>query len=300
MQHYLAICAIFRNEGRFLPEWIAFHRAVGVEHFYLYDNRSTDDPGRILAPYVGAGLVTLVPWPVDYDAGAQRLAHADGIARARGRSRWLALLDIDEFLMSPVSPTLPVVLRDYEPFAGVAVHWQVYGTSREESLGGRLVTEALVRRAPTQWVRNRRVKVVVDPLRTVAPDGPHNFRFAPAQISVTETGRPLRYREVNRRLRAVRKRLVEWVPTLPIDPYATRMPVVDAVSVERLRINHYVLRSVADWREKTERFRDGRGDGRPSPKYNTVFFNYHDRNDVHDPIAHRWLPQVRDMLRTWA
>ena len=41
---YLAICAIFRDEAPFLDEWIAFHRLMGVEHFFLYDNGSVDNP----------------------------------------------------------------------------------------------------------------------------------------------------------------------------------------------------------------------------------------------------------------
>ena len=34
---YLSICAVYRDEGPYLREWIEFHRLVGVERFYLYD-----------------------------------------------------------------------------------------------------------------------------------------------------------------------------------------------------------------------------------------------------------------------
>ena len=39
-------------------EWIEFHRLVGVERFFLYDNGSTDDHREVLAPYVEEGIVT--------------------------------------------------------------------------------------------------------------------------------------------------------------------------------------------------------------------------------------------------
>ena len=39
----LAVCAIFRDEARYLAEWVSFQRVQGVERFYLYDNRSADD-----------------------------------------------------------------------------------------------------------------------------------------------------------------------------------------------------------------------------------------------------------------
>lgn len=35
---YLPICAIFKEEAPYLPEWIEFHRLMGVERFFLYDN----------------------------------------------------------------------------------------------------------------------------------------------------------------------------------------------------------------------------------------------------------------------
>ncbi len=59
----LAICAVFKNESFFLKEWIEFHTALGADHFYLYDNESTDSSLDILAPYIASGLVELISWP---------------------------------------------------------------------------------------------------------------------------------------------------------------------------------------------------------------------------------------------
>ena len=47
---YLAACTIYRDDADYLPEWIEFHRLVGVERFFLYDNGSTDDHLEVLAP----------------------------------------------------------------------------------------------------------------------------------------------------------------------------------------------------------------------------------------------------------
>ena len=63
-QPYLVACAIFRDEAPFLAEWIAFHRLVGVDHFFLYDNGSQDEPESVLAPFLAEGCVTLKPWPI--------------------------------------------------------------------------------------------------------------------------------------------------------------------------------------------------------------------------------------------
>ena len=62
-QYELSIGAIFQNEAPYLKEWIEFHKLVGVEHFYLFNNCSTDDYLAILQPYIESGEVDLFQWP---------------------------------------------------------------------------------------------------------------------------------------------------------------------------------------------------------------------------------------------
>jgi hypothetical protein len=51
------ICAIFQDEAPFLGEWIEFRRMLGAEHFWLYNNNSTDTYLSVLGPYIERG-----PW----------------------------------------------------------------------------------------------------------------------------------------------------------------------------------------------------------------------------------------------
>lgn len=125
-RHYLAICAIFKDEARFLDEWLEFHAGVGVGHFYLYNNFSSDDYRVVLQPWIDRGLVTLTDWPVE---GGQLPAYAHCLPRAKAEARWLVLMDIDEFLFSPRDPDLRAVLRDYETRPVIYVYWHVFGSS---------------------------------------------------------------------------------------------------------------------------------------------------------------------------
>ena len=59
----LVICAIFKNEARYLKEWVEYHRMVGVEHFYLYNNDSTDNYKEELKYYLDNNIVTLTDVP---------------------------------------------------------------------------------------------------------------------------------------------------------------------------------------------------------------------------------------------
>lgn len=51
------------------------------------------------------------------------------------RHSWIALLDVDEFVVireslnSQAQPHLPSFLKAYEPYGGLMVHWQLFGPS---------------------------------------------------------------------------------------------------------------------------------------------------------------------------
>ncbi len=110
-QAYLALCAIYRWEAENLREWVAFHRVVGVERFFLYDNASEDEHLEALAPFIADGSVTVHPWPVFPGQGP---AYDHCLARHGHEARWIGFLDVDEFLFSSTGKPLTDVLRDYE------------------------------------------------------------------------------------------------------------------------------------------------------------------------------------------
>jgi hypothetical protein len=95
--------------GRCMKDWIEWHRLLGMEHFFVYDNNSGEGSPfyRALAPYVARGVVTLVDYPVALggsDPGGgptQRfqLLHAQ-LAFMR-RAKWMAFFDADEFVVPP-------------------------------------------------------------------------------------------------------------------------------------------------------------------------------------------------------
>lgn len=59
----LADCVIIKDENYYLPEWIAYHSAVGVEHFYLHDNGSSIPISPTLTHEARIGRVTVIPFP---------------------------------------------------------------------------------------------------------------------------------------------------------------------------------------------------------------------------------------------
>lgn len=124
-KNYLSICAIFRNEAIYLGEWIEFHYRIGVDHFYLYNDRSNDEYLAVLAPWIDKGIVTLKDW----HGKTQKSAYNDCIDRNKIDSKWIAFIDIDEFLFSPSGDNLKYVLAEYNDCVAIFVYWVLYGSS---------------------------------------------------------------------------------------------------------------------------------------------------------------------------
>ena len=126
-KYKIAICAIFKNESLYLKEWIEYHKIVGVEHFYLYNNNSEDDYQPILEPYITEGLVTLIQWPQNQ---AQMQCYHDCIERFKNETEWLSFVDIDEFIVPNVTDTIYDFLRPFQrKFPVVIAYWKMFGTS---------------------------------------------------------------------------------------------------------------------------------------------------------------------------
>jgi len=76
--NFLSIVAIAKNEGIYFKEWIEYHRLVGVEKFYIYDNESSDCTKDILQPYIDKGVVEYTYFP---GSGVQLNAYIEIVCR---------------------------------------------------------------------------------------------------------------------------------------------------------------------------------------------------------------------------
>ena len=175
-QHYLSICTIFQNEAPYFKEWIEYHRLMGVDHFYFYNNRSTDNFREILAPYLEQGIAELQDWPpVVADASKEQTrqefqeyqpaAYNDCIKKCD--THWLAVIDVDEFIIPMRHPNLVSFLSQFDTdrtIGGVRINWMLYGTSRlPEIPSGKLLIESLLWRAAWDYRKNWMVKSIVRP-----------------------------------------------------------------------------------------------------------------------------------------
>jgi len=173
----LSICAIFQNEAMWLQEWIEYHQIVGVDHFVLFNHYSSDKWEHVLEPYIEEGIVEVIDWS-DYPHhidDAQSLAYDFGLDYLRGSSRWVAFIDIDEFMVPEKVDSMIEFLRGYEEYGGVVLSWQNFGTSGVSHLEpGELLIERLQRCAKYVggWYKS-----VVQPDLTEKALSAHRFSY---------------------------------------------------------------------------------------------------------------------------
>lgn len=257
--HYLAIGAIFKDEAPYLREWIEFHLLQGVEKFFLYDNNSTDEYLTNIMPYIQQGIVELKHWK--QNPARQLDAYHSCIQTFGAYARWMAFIDIDEYLFPVEDEPLVDVLKRYEEYPGIAVHWKTFGTSGHVLKPSGLTIETYTR-AP-EYISNT-VKLIIDPRKITRFTTAHSAAYKDGQSSVTEDFRP-------------------------IDTYNnyTRPSSV-------LRINHYWTRSVEEFNSK-----DRKGDMRPNTgtySVNTLIYReYHCTSD--DTLIQRYLPALKARLQ---
>lgn len=196
-KYELVVCALFQDEELFLEEWIAFHRLIGVEHFYLYNNLSQDRSVEILAPYVREGIVDLFDWPVTAHSEAEYLENIQLpiynqlLSRVKKEAKWAAFIDPDEFIVPRRGETLAALLRDYDAYAALAVNWQIYGTSGWETIPeGSLLTETLIWKGEEESSWNQIVKLIVQPEYVQQIHHPHFFEYRDGCYAVDTEKRP--------------------------------------------------------------------------------------------------------------
>lgn len=186
------LCAIARDEHEAdLREWVCHHLGLGFSHVTLYDNGSRRPLRETLAPLLAAGAVSVIDFPLR--EAPQLSAYYHALRLWRGRVCWLAFLDIDEFLV-PLSPPpapgetiLPRLLRPYERFGGLALHWMLMGSAGHDA---RPAGATLGNYREAQGL-DPHVKSIVRPEQAVRPLSPHHFAYAEGYFAVNEDGFPV-------------------------------------------------------------------------------------------------------------
>ena len=125
MKYFLSICCIIKNE-RYLEEFIIYHHILGVEHFYIYDNESNYPIKDRLKNFYFERLCTIINFP---GKNKQFPAYQNCISTFRDETKWLAIIDGDEFLLPKKNWSIRDFLNNYDYAQAIGINWVNFGSN---------------------------------------------------------------------------------------------------------------------------------------------------------------------------
>ncbi|WP_280776282.1 glycosyltransferase family 2 protein [Rhizobium sp. SG_E_25_P2] len=133
------VLATARNEGIYLIEWLAYHRLLGLEQFYIYSNDNDDQSDLLLSALAEAGEIVWIR-NIVADGGAAQLkayGHAFGISPDILQYRWCLTIDLDEyFVLNPERFSSVIDYLDWQErqeVDAIALNWVFVGPTGESS-----------------------------------------------------------------------------------------------------------------------------------------------------------------------
>lgn len=101
----ILLFATLRNERVRLPYFLKYYRDLGVEHFLMVDNGSTDGSTEYLAQQPD---VSVWSTQASYKRSRFGMDWVMALLRRYGHGHWCVVVDVDEFLIYPFCETRPL------------------------------------------------------------------------------------------------------------------------------------------------------------------------------------------------
>lgn len=166
---YLSICTNFKDEVKYLKEWLDYHIEIGVDHFYLYDNNSEDNYAEVLKPYYDEGYITLKKVKSN---PAKPKVYEDFLNNHKFETYWVAFVDCDEFITFKHENTNAYkFFKNYEDYPAVGLNWLMFGSSNLEKNENNLVLDKFeLCNDPFDHSHNNvscHIKSVINPRKTI-------------------------------------------------------------------------------------------------------------------------------------
>jgi Glycosyl transferase family 2 len=161
-----AVVTSVRNEGVAILEWLAHHRSLGFDAFFIYTNDNTDGSDELLRRLAQLGIITLIRNSVSDGTRIQKkvFEHSLHLLPELRQFSWVFYIDVDEFFVSRCEPTLDMNgffarlskrFGDETPSA-VSFNWKWFGSENEYKMTDGLVAERFI-----YSIHNKHVKSLV-------------------------------------------------------------------------------------------------------------------------------------------
>ncbi len=142
-----------KNEGAFLLEWLAHHRACGFSDFLVFSNDCADGTDLMLDRLAAMGWLTHVRNDGPHPEGPQwsMLKAADKHPLTK-QADWILFSDIDEFVnIHAGDRTLSALLAALPEATAIPLTWRLFGNAGVVEITDTLVTQTFTLAAPATF-----------------------------------------------------------------------------------------------------------------------------------------------------
>ena len=262
----LGLCTIQRDRSPWIVEWLAFHRVVGFDKFYVYAHNCSDDSCDKLTKLTSA-LDLKAFRLMDVSDHIQLKVYQSAYDSFGHEVDWMAFIDGDEFLFPVQADSLHDVLAEYryQKLSALAAYWVCFGSNGHVEEPGGLIIDNYTRRPPLDFQFNHHIKSIVrGHLRIEATLNSHLFRTP--------------FGTVDEQMRTIDR------------GYMTSLEP----SYQKLRINHYVCQSYSYF--KNFKKTSGMADAGITVEREDRWWTDRDFNDVEDTDILRFRGKVIDEM----
>lgn len=144
------VVGCMKNEAPYILEWVAYHRAIGIDNFLIYTNDCSDGTAELLRRLDAMGIVQ--HRDNDGRKGRSPQQHALSLAMDEPVVRdadWIAHIDVDEFInVRCGNGTLDDLLAAVPDATNIAMTWRLFGHNGVARFGDRFVIDQFDSCAP--------------------------------------------------------------------------------------------------------------------------------------------------------
>lgn len=132
------ICAIVKNEQRFIREWVEHNLNIGFNKIYIYEDYGSSSHHNELKDYINEGLVELNQLATSKIIGYNTIGATTQSElyklffenhKKENDADWIGFLDVDEFIMFEDGYDLNKLEEEFKDTAGILLSWRMYGAN---------------------------------------------------------------------------------------------------------------------------------------------------------------------------
>lgn len=213
---FASICAIAKDEDKDIEEWASYHLSTGFEHILLYDNNSKIPLKNTLKCFIDAGNVTVIDLPLERNQ--QLSAYMNALVYWGSNTKWMAFIDVDEFVNPLQTNDIRIFLEPYSDYAAIGMNWAMFGSNGHI----RRPEGGILKNYTSCLGINPHIKTILQPEFTKSPRSAHHFAYRDNKYCVNE----------------------DVIPVSDFHSYPL---------AARIQLNHYYYKSREDFQDKIKR-----------------------------------------------